>query len=155
MASPTQSFPLPPHQKPKRPANTGLIAGLIAGGLALVICAACAVAGLISNKQNPQAAAPTPAATQFTANAGGNPAPASPSPSVLAMPDVVGKNAAVAMDELERLGFTKIQYGSQDLEDTVVIIAANWTVTKQSTPPGTQAPADALIVLTCTKKKQP
>ncbi|GAA4243119.1 hypothetical protein GCM10022255_000840 [Dactylosporangium darangshiense] len=68
------------------------------------------------------------------------------------MPNVVGKNAAVAMDELQRLGFTKIQLGSQDPGDTVVILAANWTVAKQSTPAGTQAPTDALIVLTCTKK---
>lgn len=68
------------------------------------------------------------------------------------MPNLVDKNAAVAMDELEKLGFTKVQLGSQDEENTVVILAANWTVKKQSTAAGTQVPTDTLIVLTCTKK---
>ncbi|WP_433612550.1 PASTA domain-containing protein [Dactylosporangium sp. CA-139114] len=124
----------------------------------------CAVVGLISNnsdKQSHQAGSPTLAATAPQATVAGDhisttaktaSASPSPSPKVVAMPNVVGKNAAVAMDELERLGFTKIQLGSQDREDTVVILAANWTVTKQSTAAGTEVPTDVLIVLTCTKK---
>jgi beta-lactam-binding protein with PASTA domain len=68
------------------------------------------------------------------------------------MPNVVKKNAAVAQDELEKLGFTKIQFGSQDAEDKVVLLVSNWTVTKQSTAAGAQVATDTLIVLTCTKK---
>lgn len=68
------------------------------------------------------------------------------------MPNMVGQNAAVADDQLRKLGFTKIQYGSQDPNDTVVLLLSNWTVTKQSTAAGTQVTTDTLIVLTCTKK---
>ena len=71
---------------------------------------------------------------------------------MVTMPNLVGKNAAVAQDELKRLGLTKVQLGSQDQGDSVVILAANWTVTKQSHPAGGQITADTLIVLTCTKK---
>lgn len=68
------------------------------------------------------------------------------------MPDLVGENAAVADDRLRKLGFTNIQFGSQDENDTVVLLLANWTVTKQSTKAGMKVPVDTLIVLTCTKK---
>jgi hypothetical protein len=54
-------------------------------------------------------------------------------PHLVVMPDLVGLNAAVASDKLQKLGFTKIQYGSQDAEDKVVLLLTNWTVTKQST----------------------
>ncbi len=68
------------------------------------------------------------------------------------MPDLVGENAAVADDTLRRLGFTNIQYGSQDKDDKFVIWLPNWTVTKQSVEPGEEVPLDTLIVLTCTKE---
>ena len=68
------------------------------------------------------------------------------------MPNVVGQNAAVSADQLRRLGLTNIQYGSQDTNDTVVLLLSNWTVTKQSTAAGTKVTTDTLIVLTCTKK---
>ncbi|MEV0645691.1 PASTA domain-containing protein [Phytomonospora sp. NPDC050363] len=76
-----------------------------------------------------------------------------PTPVVLEMPDVVGQNAAVARDELERLGFTDVEFGSADEGDSLVIIAANWTVVEQSHEPGARLAADAVIVLTCSKKK--
>lgn len=68
------------------------------------------------------------------------------------MPNLIGKNAAIADDELKRLGFTNIQYGSADPDDKVVLLLANWTVTKQSAKAGERLPSDALIVLTCTKQ---
>ncbi|RAO01591.1 hypothetical protein GAR05_01762 [Micromonospora saelicesensis] len=69
------------------------------------------------------------------------------------MPNVVGKNAAVAADQLRKLGFTEVQYGSQDENDTVVLLASNWTVTKQSAKAASKVPSDTLIVLTCTKQR--
>ena len=52
-----------------------------------------------------------------------------------------------------KLGFANIQYGSQDRNDTVVLLASNWTVTKQSAKAGSKVPTDTLIVLTCTKER--
>lgn len=79
--------------------------------------------------------------------------PAQEPVATIPMPDLVGKNAAIAKDELERLGFTDIELGSADPNDTLVIIAANWTVVEQSHEPDERVPSDALIVLTCSKKK--
>jgi len=73
-------------------------------------------------------------------------------PAKIVMPKVTGKNAAVAEDELKAAGFTKIQFGSADEEDTFVILPQNWTVTKQSAKAGSKVAPDRLIVLTCTKK---
>lgn len=83
------------------------------------------------------------------------PAPAAttaPTVKTVTMPKVTGENAAVADDRLRKLGFTNIQYGSQDRDDTVVLLLSNWTVTKQSTQSGKKIPTDTLIVLTCTKQ---
>ncbi|MEU7617245.1 PASTA domain-containing protein [Micromonospora rifamycinica] len=77
---------------------------------------------------------------------------APPAPAKLTMPNVKGMNAAVADDKLRKLGFTNIQYGSQDENDTVVLMLPNWTVTKQSAKAGSKMLPDDLIVLTCTKQ---
>ncbi|NJC69576.1 PASTA domain-containing protein [Planosporangium thailandense] len=68
------------------------------------------------------------------------------------MPNVVGTNAAVAQDQLQKLGFKKIEFGSADKDHSVVLLPSNWTITKQSAQAGTQVPTDTLIVLTCTKE---
>jgi hypothetical protein len=73
-------------------------------------------------------------------------------PKTVTMPKLVGENAAVADDQLRKLGFTNIQYGSQDEDDTFVLLLANWTVTKQSAKGGAKVKTDTLIVLTCTKQ---
>jgi hypothetical protein len=138
------------------------VVALVSGALVLV-CALIVVAIGMSNR-SPQTptAAPTPAAAAATGGRSTAPA-ASPTaskaaaasssaPAMVAMPKLVGLNAAVARDQLDKLGFTNIQLGSQDAEDTVVILASNWTVTKQSTAAGAQVSTDTLIVLTCTKK---
>ena len=57
----------------------------------------------------------------------------------------------MAADELRKLGFTNIQFGSQDEDDKVVILPSNWTVTKQSAKADKSLPSVSLIVLTCTK----
>jgi beta-lactam-binding protein with PASTA domain len=74
-------------------------------------------------------------------------------PKTVTMPRLTGENAAIADDKLRQLGFTRIQYGSQDENDTVVLLLSNWTVTKQSTKAGAKISADTLIVLTCTKQQ--
>ncbi|TDC80078.1 PASTA domain-containing protein [Micromonospora sp. KC606] len=68
------------------------------------------------------------------------------------MPDLKGLNAAVADDKLRKLGFTNVQYGSQDEKDKLVLMLVNWTVTKQSAKAGTKLAADDLVVVTCTKQ---
>ncbi len=139
----TQSFrPVPP---PKSRMSTGLILGITLGGVAILSCVVLLVVAAATGKPvgTTAAAPPTPSPT---------PAKASPSPMMVVMPNLLKKNAAVAQDELEKLGFKRVQFGSQDAEDTVVLVASNWTVTKQSTAAGAQMSTDTLIVLTCTKK---
>ncbi|WP_157748342.1 PASTA domain-containing protein [Micromonospora echinaurantiaca] len=69
------------------------------------------------------------------------------------MPNLVGMNAAVAEDKLKQLGLTNIRFGSQDPNDTFVVLPQNWTVTKQSHKKGTKVGLDELVVLTCTKQR--
>jgi PASTA domain-containing protein len=70
--------------------------------------------------------------------------------STIAMPDVVGVNAAVAVDTLKKLGFTNIDLGTVDGRPAVVL-PQNWTVKEQSAKPGELLAADAKIVLGCTR----
>jgi hypothetical protein len=148
-----------------------LVIGLVAGGVLLILicCGALAAIGANSGKSDPKSApaasvptavpatsAPTtppvaviPTTPAMTATPA---APTTPPPVVVAMPNVVGTNAAVADDQLRKLGFTRIQFGSQDKADKVVLLLSNWTVTKQSTKAGEQVSTDTLVVLTCTKE---
>jgi hypothetical protein len=59
--------------------------------------------------------------------------------STIAMPDVVGVNAAVAVDTLTKLGFTNIDLGTVDGRPAVVL-PQNWTVKEQSAKPGELLP---------------
>ena len=68
------------------------------------------------------------------------------------VPDLVGKNAAIAYDELTALGFTNITLGSVDKEDTVVLMMSNWSVVEVEPAPGTMLATDSTIVLMCTKQ---
>lgn len=158
-----------PAAPPKR-RNQPLIIGIIGGAVALVLlcCGGLYVLGSEEQKKQdasspdsvvtsaaavlPEAQATTeaPAAAPTTASAPQSTAPAGP--KTVTMPKVVGENAAVADDKLRKLGFTNIQYGSQDEDDTFVLLLTNWTVTKQSTKPGAKIKTDTLIVLTCTKQ---
>lgn len=80
------------------------------------------------------------------------PKSASPSPKLVVMPNVVGKNAAVTDDELRRLGFTRVQYRSAEPGDSVGRQLADWTITKQSMVAGSKVATDTLIVLTAVKE---
>ncbi|MEV8510688.1 PASTA domain-containing protein [Dactylosporangium sp. NPDC051484] len=158
-----QFTPNQPNPSARRwPPKAVIIAASVAAALLLLCCGAAAVNAVIGdNKKNAApgvsaAAATTTAATAPTSKvpspAASLSASASPSAIAVTMPNLVGKNAAVAQDELKRLGLTKVQLGSQDPGDSMVILAANWTVTKQSQPAESQVTTDTLIVLTCTKK---
>jgi hypothetical protein len=67
---------------------------------------------------------------------------------VYTVPDVVGKNADVAADQLKRAGFGNVDLGAID-GHKVVVLAQNWVVKTQSAKPGEKLPANAKIVLGC------
>lgn len=165
---PVHGPPGPPPQRNNK--RTPLIViGAVVGGI-LLLCLCGLVVSLARGDDDPGAAPTTPPATQTTEPATvptapptpteeppppgsglSTAAPTSAAPRLVTMPKVVGENAAVADDKLRKLGFSNIQYGSQDENDTVVLLLANWTVTKQSTKAGAKIPTDTLIVITCTK----
>ena len=74
------------------------------------------------------------------------------SPTSLTMPNVVGLNAAVAVDRLKKLGFTNIDLGTVDGR-AAVILPQNWTVRTQSTPPGDRLGKDDKIALGCARNR--
>jgi hypothetical protein len=96
----------------------------------------------------------TSKAIQPTAPGTPPPAPAvvtaSPGPALITVPNVVGKNAAVAADELKKLGFTNVGFGTVDGRPAVVL-PENWTVKTQSAQPGDRLQANAKIVLGCAR----
>lgn len=136
---------------------------LLLGVGAVVLICTLALCGMSLNgfgkPGQPDGANPAPGAPAGgpppTAPASGQsaaPPPATPADRNSAiMPNLVGLNAAVAGDQLKRLGFTKVQYASGDKRYRLVIVPANWSVTAQSAPANTSQPKSALIVLTCVK----
>jgi hypothetical protein len=85
---------------------------------------------------------------------GALPAPAAPAattePARIAVPQVVGENADVARDSLQKLGFTNIDLGTVD-GHKVVVLPQNWTVRTQSAKSGTRLAPNAKIVLGCAR----
>jgi beta-lactam-binding protein with PASTA domain len=71
-------------------------------------------------------------------------------PELITVPNVVGENAAVAVDQLKKLGFTNIDLGTVD-GHRLVVLPQNWTVKAQSAKAGENLAADAKIVLGCTR----
>lgn len=142
------------HQRPRRGLSGGAIAGIAAGAAILIVC----VLGVVVAALNPEDTSPSGSATRAAESTDApeptraSASPASVAPSMVQMPNVVGKNAAVAGDELERAGFTEIQYGSVDPGETV-FLPSNWRVVEQSHPAGQIISADTLIVLGCTKQR--
>lgn len=154
-----------PQQPPKRKLHPLAIVGIAVGGVLVLCCVGGIVlAAVTADDTSSEASAPTTGAqlpTQSPSSAptpAGDPTPPSPTastePELLTIPDdLVGQNAAVAEDQLRRLGFENIQFGSADADDTLVIIPANWTVAEVAPEPGSQIRADAAIVLTCSKQR--
>lgn len=67
------------------------------------------------------------------------------------MPVLVGKNAAVAKDELERLGFGDDRIRLSPQGHMFVAMPSHWTVTDQSEKPGVRVDLRELVVLTVVK----
>jgi hypothetical protein len=67
------------------------------------------------------------------------------------MPKLMGKNAAVAKDELERLGFADDRIKLSPQGHVFVAMPSHWVVTDQSEKPGGQVSLQELIVLTVAK----
>jgi PASTA domain. len=67
------------------------------------------------------------------------------------MPKLVGKNAAVAKDKLERLGFADDRIKLSPQGHVFVAMPSHWVVTDQSEKPGGQVSLQELIVLAVAK----
>ena len=74
----------------------------------------------------------------------------STAPALATVPNVVGHNADVAVDELKRAGFTNVDLGTVD-GHKFVALPQNWTVKTQSAKPGDRLSRDAKIVLGCAR----
>lgn len=73
-------------------------------------------------------------------------------PTTVTLPDVVGQNGAIVEDKLRGLGLTKIELAADpESGRQLVIIPANWTVTKIEPAAGTQVRTDQTVVVTMTK----
>ncbi|GAB3976917.1 hypothetical protein GCM10029978_065140 [Actinoallomurus acanthiterrae] len=71
------------------------------------------------------------------------------------MPDLVGKNGAVAKDDLERLGFADNRIKLSPENRAFVAMPSHWTVAAQSERPGTRVSLQELIVLSVDKMRHP
>jgi hypothetical protein len=76
--------------------------------------------------------------------------PSASAPTLLTVPGVIGQNAAVALDELHKAGFTNIDLGTVDGR-RVVLLPQNWTVKAQSAKAGSRLAPDAKVVLGCAR----
>jgi hypothetical protein len=158
VAYPGGPGPHPQQPPPRRGLTTPAIIAIVAGAVVVVLCLGCLVIGQLmplDTTTSPPAADAPPGAVE---GPGGVPPaatrpPRSSAPVMLTIPDdLVGQNALIAHDRLEKLGFVNIHYASADPEDTFVILPQNWTVTKVEPKAGTKMAADATLVLTCTKR---
>lgn len=70
----------------------------------------------------------------------------------ITMPNLVGKNGAVAKDDLERIGFdsSRIKLAPGD-GHVLTVMPSHWSVTAQSEQPGAVVSLQELIVLTVRK----
>jgi hypothetical protein len=67
------------------------------------------------------------------------------------MPNLVGKNGAVAKDELKRLGFADDRIKLSPQRHVFVAMPSHWVVTAQSEKPGVRLSLQELIVLSVAK----
>lgn len=92
------------------------------------------------------------AATDTTATAEPTGQPGGSKPKTVVMPNLVGRSAAVAGDELNKLGLIP-GFVPDDPNSEPVYELTAWIVTRQSPEAGTSTPIGTLIVLTCVKKR--
>lgn len=138
----TGELPAPPGRSRRWP-------WLLAGALSVLLVGF--GMGRASVPPAPVVAAPPPVAASTPAPS--SPAPPPPAPARVTIPNVTGQNGAIVVDQLQKLGLTKVQFASRDDADTVVVNPANWTVTKIEPRAGTKAATDATVVVTMTKQK--
>lgn len=163
-AAPRPRYPI----TPRRLSMKAVVAGVVSAVLLAVLCIAGLVVSMSDGRAGQPAAAPAAPNDQPSpqGSRGGQPnhaapAPAkttppappkqNPPPTIVTMPDVVGLNAAVAEDRLNKAGLKNLKFASGDERYRFVLVVKNWTVTKQSTPAGARIDKDTLIVLTCVK----
>lgn len=95
-------------------------------------------------------AAPAPATV--TVEAPALAVPDAPTLKTVTLPDVVGRNGAIARDTLRALGLTKVDFAADAASGRqMVLLPENWTVTKMEPQAGTQVRADQTVVITMTK----
>jgi len=152
MTQAPQQWPtVPPPRPPRAKIHPGVLIGLVAGGCVLLLCGLLAFTAYVGRAGNGALPAftPGPTFTGFPTFA----APTTPPAVQLRIPTgLVGGNALIVHDQLERLGFTNVVYGSADPDDTFVVLAQNWTVRKVEPAEGTTLASNQPIVLTCSKK---
>jgi hypothetical protein len=154
---------------PRRLSMKAVVAGVISAVLLAVLCISGLVLSMSGGKDGKPAAAPAAPDTHTSqggaapsGNAKTSAAPKQDAPkqdppkqdqpsNIATMPDVVGMNAALAEDRLDKLGLKNLKFASGDKRYQFVLVVQNWTVTKQSTPAGTKVDKSTLIVLTCVK----
>lgn len=143
--------PRPPMPKKKTSAWVWVLAGF--GALLVLGAIGSAVGG---NETTTAASTTKPAPAAPLLSAAPAVAPTTPTPAVteVAIPDVVGKNGAVASDELKKAGFTNVTYGSATPGVDLVLNLSNWTVKAVEPGPGTVISTDMAVVLTMTKNNR-
>jgi len=115
----------------------------IVGGVAVL-----AVIGMVnsgnSDSTNTTTAAPASLPSYTT--------PAAPPVVDVTLPEVAGKNGQIALDELKALGLTAVTPASQDRNDSMVLLPANWTVTKIEPAARTVVKSNSTVIVTMTKR---
>ncbi|MEV0360826.1 PASTA domain-containing protein [Nocardia sp. NPDC050697] len=157
---PNQPYPQPPYGQqyppvpPKKKTNAWVwvVVGVVA------LCGIGMVGAAIDGGDSKDAAESTrrtPAAVVAPTQAVAAPtASAQPVVRDVAIPDVIGKNGAIAADELKKAGFTNVTHGSATPGVDLVVLLSNWTVVSIEPGPGAVHPTDAAIVLTLTKNNR-
>lgn len=150
---PAQRPPLPPKKKP--PVWVWIIVAVV--GLCGIGIVGTALGGAKDAKDTAGADKTPAAATSVIAPVAGA-APASATAAApakdAAIPNVVGKNGAIASDELKRAGFKNVTHGSATPGVDLVIMLSNWTVVKVEPGAGAVVPTDSTVVLTLTKNNR-
>lgn len=148
--------PPSPYQRPKNN-RTLLIVLAVVAVVIVLCCGGVLIAGTLGNSTKPAPARTTTVVRTADDSTPAAPSESSPSPSSaptpVAMPNVVGKNAAAAQDELKRLGVTNVTFGSSDPSASVVLLPQNWVVTDQSVPAGQLVQPGQTVVLSCKKSR--
>ena len=67
------------------------------------------------------------------------------------MPDLTGRNAAIAADEFADLGLTQVVFRSGNPKYSAVVAPENWTVTGIEPAVGTPVDLEDTLVVTVTK----